>query len=241
MNSNEPKILTRDVEASVEELERAAGLGLRPVLLPDVLPSRPYTDPAWEPLWEAAEGLGVPLATHVGPARALYPWATQTHFTPGQGATTAFVLTSLGMAETVCWFACSGVLERHPELKIVMTECSAGWLAWLMHFLDHHYSGRFGNEFLTEQGFPPMKATEAPPSYYIRRQIACTFMDDPIAIRNRDVTGLDCLMWGNDYPHQEGVFPNSQEWVDKQFAGVPENELMQMVHDNAAKVFGLKV
>ena len=211
-----------DVEASVKELERAAGLGLRPVLLPDVLPARPYTDPAWEPLWEAAEGLGVPLATHVGPARALYPWAMQTHFTPGQGATTAFILTSLGMAETVCWFACSGVLERHPELKIVMTECSAGWLAWLMHFLDHHYSGRFGNEFLTEQGFAPMKATEAPPSYYIRRQMACTFMDDPIAIRNRDVTGLDCLMWGNDYPHQEGVFPNSQEWVDKQFAGIPE-------------------
>ncbi len=230
-----------DVEASVTELERAASLGLRPVLLPDVLPARPYTDPAWEPLWEAAEGLGVPLATHVGPARALYPWAMQTHFTPGQGATTGFVLTSLGMAETVCWFACSGVLERHPGLKIIMTECSAGWLAWVMHFLDHHYSGRFGNEFLTEQGFLPMKATEAPPSYYIRRQIACTFMDDPIAIRNRDVTGLDCLMWGNDYPHQEGVFPNSQEWVDKQFAGVPENEVMQIVHDNAAKVFGLKV
>jgi predicted TIM-barrel fold metal-dependent hydrolase len=230
-----------DVQASVKELERAAGLGLRPVLLPDVLPARPYTDPAWEPLWEAAEGLGVPLATHVGPARALYPWAMQTHFTPGQGATTAFILTSLGMAETVCWFACSGILERHPELKIVMTECSAGWLAWLMHFLDHHYSGRFGNEFLTEQGFTRMKATEAPPSYYIRRQIACTFMDDPIAISNRDVTGLDCLMWGNDYPHQEGVFPDSQEWVDKQFAGVPENEVMRMVHDNAATVFGLSV
>jgi predicted TIM-barrel fold metal-dependent hydrolase len=230
-----------DVDASVKELERAAGLGLRPVLLPDVLPSRPYTDPTWEPLWEAAEGLGVPLATHVGPARALYPWAMHTAFTPGQGATTAFALTSVGMAETVCWFACSGILERHPKLRIVMTECSAGWLAWLMHFLDHHYSGRFGNEFLTEQGFTPMKATEAPPSYYMRRQIACTFMDDPIAIRNRDVTGLDCLMWGNDYPHQEGVFPHSQEWVDKQFAGVPENEVMRMVHDNAATVFGLSV
>ena len=38
-----------------------------PVLLPDVLPARPYTDPAWEPLWEAAEGLGVPLATPVTP------------------------------------------------------------------------------------------------------------------------------------------------------------------------------
>jgi predicted TIM-barrel fold metal-dependent hydrolase len=230
-----------DVAASVAELERAAGLGLRPALLPDVLPSRPYTDPAWEPLWEAAESLGVPLATHVGPARALYPWAMQTHFTPGQGATTAFALTSLGMAETVCWFACSGILERHAGLKIVMTESSAGWLGWLMNFLDHHYSGRFGNEFLTDQGFARMKATEAPPSYYIRRQVSCTFMDDPIAIRNRDLTGLDCLLWGNDYPHQEGVFPDSQRWVDKQFTGVPEVEVMAIVHDNAARVFGLTV
>jgi len=230
-----------DVAASVEELERTAALGLRPVLLPDVLPARPYTDPAWEPLWEAAEGLGVPLITHVGPARALVPWAMQTHFSPGQGATTAFVMSSLGMAETVCWFACSGVLERHPGLKVVMTECSAGWLGWLMNFLDHHWAGRFGNEFLTDQGFAPMKATEAPPSHYIRRQIACTFMDDPIAIRNRDFTGLDCLMWGNDYPHQEGVFPDSQEWVEKQFAGVPEDEIMPIVHDNAASVFGLGV
>jgi predicted TIM-barrel fold metal-dependent hydrolase len=230
-----------DVDASVKELERAAALGLRPALLPDVLPARPYTDPAWEPLWEAAEGLGIPLAIHVGPARALYPWAIQTAFTPGQGATTAFAVTSLGMSETVCWFACSGILERHPSLKIVMTEGSAGWLGWLMHFLDHHYSGRFGNEFLTVQGFAPMKATEAPPSHYIRRQVACTFMDDPIAIRNRDFTGLDCLMWGNDYPHQEGVFPDSQEWVEKQFAGVSEAEIMRIVHDNAAKTFGFRV
>jgi predicted TIM-barrel fold metal-dependent hydrolase len=230
-----------DIDASVRELERAAALGLRPVLLPDVLPSMPYTDPAWEPLWEAAEGLGVPLATHVAPARALYPWAMHTAFTPGQGATTGFVLTSLGMAETVCWFACSGILERHPELKIVMTECSAGWVAWLMNVLDHHYFGRFGNEFLTDQGFQPMKATEEPPSHYIRRQISFTSMDDPVAIRNRDLTGLDCLMWGNDYPHQEGLFPNSQEWVEKQFAGVPEAETLQIVHDNAARIFGLTV
>ena len=59
-------------------------------------------------------------------------------------------------------------------------------------------------------------------------------MDDPVAIRSRDLTGLDCLMWGNDYPHQEGVFPDSQEWVEKQFAGVPEPEIMHIVHDNAA-------
>lgn len=230
-----------DIAASVKELERAAALGLRPVLLPDVVPARPYLDPAWEPLWEAAEGLGVPLSTHVSTPRAMFPWTPKTTYGPGQGATTGFALVSMGMAETIAWFACGGILERHPGLKIVMTECSAGWLAWAMHFFDTHYFGRFGNAFLTDQGLGPMKATEAPPSHYIKRQIACTFMDDPVAIRNRDLTGLDCLMWGNDYPHQEGVFPDSQAWVDKQFAGVPEPEIMHIVHDNAASVFGLTV
>jgi len=227
-----------DIPASVKELERAAALGLRPVLLPDVVPAMPYTNPAWEPLWEAASGLGVPLMTHVSTPRAMYPWSAQSAYAPGQGATTAFALVSLGMAETVCWFA-GGILERHPDLKVVMTECSAGWLGWLMNFLDHHWEGRFGNQFLTDQGFAAMGVTEAPPSYYIKRQIACTFMDDPIAIRNRDFTGLDCLMWGNDYPHHEGVFPFSQESIDKQFAGVPEHEIMHIVHDNAANVFGI--
>ena len=59
------------------------------------------------------------------------------------------------------------------------------------------------------------------PSYYLKRQTHATFMWDPLAIRNRDLTGLDCLMWGNDYPHHEGSFPFSAEWIDKQFDGVP--------------------
>ena len=48
-------------------------------------------------------------------------------------------------------------------------------------------------------------------------------------------------MWGNDYPHMEGAFPFSQEWVDKQFAGVPEAEIDMMVRGNAARLFGITV
>jgi hypothetical protein len=59
--------------------------------------------------------------------------------------------------------------------------------------------------------------------------------------RVRDVTGLDCRMWGNDYPHREGSYPFSQEWVDKQFADVPEDEIDAMVRGNAARVFGINI
>ena len=55
------------------------------------------------------------------------------------------------------------------------------------------------------------------------------------------MTGVDCLLWGNDYPHLEGSFPESEEWVDKQFSGVPESEIDAMVRGNAAKLFRIAV
>jgi predicted TIM-barrel fold metal-dependent hydrolase len=66
-------------------------------------------------------------------------------------------------------------------------------------------------------------------------------MWDPLAVEVRHITGTDCLLWGNDYPHREGSFPWSQEWIDKQFAGVPEHEVDAMVRGNAAKLFNISV
>jgi len=48
-------------------------------------------------------------------------------------------------------------------------------------------------------------------------------------------------MSGNDYPHREGSFPFSQEWVDKQFADVPEDEADAMVRGNATRIFGINI
>lgn len=64
-------------------------------------------------------------------------------------------------------------------------------------------------------------------------------MWDPLAIRARDITGIECLLWGNDYPHHEGSFPNSEAWIAKQFDGVPEDEVDAMVGGTAAQIFNL--
>jgi predicted TIM-barrel fold metal-dependent hydrolase len=66
-------------------------------------------------------------------------------------------------------------------------------------------------------------------------------MWDPLAIEVRHLTGTDCLLWGNDYPHPEGSFSHSQEWHDKQFAGVPEADIDAIVRGNAAKLFNINV
>jgi predicted TIM-barrel fold metal-dependent hydrolase len=63
-------------------------------------------------------------------------------------------------------------------------------------------------------------------------------MYDPVAINNRHVTGIETLMWGNDYPHPEGTWPDSQQVNADQFDGVDPTEVDAIVAGNAARVFG---
>ena len=141
---------------------------------------------------------------------------------------------SCGMGETLGWMTYSGVFERYPNLH-VMTEGYAGWLAFAMQFYDHHFSQSRLHELGIDDLMGPAKI-DVHPSYYLKRQTHATFMWDPLAIRNRDLTGLDCLMWGNDYPHHEGSFPFSADWIEKQFDGVPAAEVDQICRGNAAEI-----
>jgi predicted TIM-barrel fold metal-dependent hydrolase len=226
----------KDVSASVKELERAAAMGLRPALLPDGIYDRPYYLDEWEPLWEAANDLKIPLTMHVGGTRN--PPSDRGMY-PGLADISWYNL-CCGMGETLGWLVYSGVFDRYPDLHVVMTEGYAGWLPFAIQFFDHHWSDSRLHDLGYGQGGDAPKI-DAPPSVYLKRQAHATFMWDPVAIREREVTGLDCLLWGNDYPHLEGSFPNSQEWVNKQFSGVPEHEIDAMVRGNAARLFRIDV
>ena len=125
--------------------------------------------------------------------------------------------------------AAGGALDRFPELKVVTVETGASWLAWIMTQADAIYEDH------SMYAHPKLSLK---PSELIRRQCAATFMYDPVAINNRGTTGVETLMWGNDYPHPEGTWPESQEVNADQFDGVPDDDLDAIVSGNAAKVFG---
>ena len=125
---------------------------------------------------------------------------------------------------------------------MIVTEGYAGWLGFAIQFFDHHWNdSRFGTMAQADAVTWAAASLEAPPGYYLKRQAHATFMWDPVAIQNRHVTGIDCLLWGNDYPHREGSFPDSREWIAKQFAGVPQDEVDAMTGGTAAKLFGIKL
>ena len=65
-----------------------------------------------------------------------------------------------------------------------------------------------------------------------------SFQEDAVGVRLRDVIGVDRLMWGSDYPHMEGTWPNTMDKLRESFHGVPESELRAMLGGTAAEVFG---
>ena len=88
-----------------------------------------------------------------------------------------------------------------------MVEVNAGWMAWTMSTLDEYYLAH------RDIGWTKPILAELP-SHYLRRQVHATFQDDPIALLNVPFTGSDCLLWGNDYPHPESTYPNSNKVLD---------------------------
>jgi len=124
-----------------------------------------------------------------------------------------------------------GVLERFSTLRFMMVETGARWLLNVMDTMDEAWHvGPGVNEvnriFLKADGsqvqqfHPDELGLGWPyplmPSQYVRRQLHTTFQDDWVALRNRQFTGIEPLVWGNDYPHNEGCWPKSAEAIEAQ-------------------------
>jgi predicted TIM-barrel fold metal-dependent hydrolase len=204
-----------DIDDAITEAQRLAKAGFRSLFLPARQEARPYNDPEYDRFWAVAEELGLPLTFHSGTGH-------EPRVVRGPGGAVINYLLMLTMAA-------GGALDRFPELRIVTVETGAAWLGWIMTQADQIYE---------DHAMYAKPKLSLKPSELIRRQAHATFMYDPVAINNRHITGIETLMWGNDYPHPEGTWPSSQEIAAKQFDGVPDDEVRAIVGGTAAAVFG---
>ena len=77
------------------------------------------------------------------------------------------------------------------------------------------------------------------PSKYWARQcsVGASFMSRLECERRHDI-GIGNILWGSDFPHDEGTWPNTHESLHATFDGVPESELRAMLGENALRVYG---
>jgi predicted TIM-barrel fold metal-dependent hydrolase len=221
-------IPVQDVDAGVTELKRALQMGYKGICLPCVAPKgRPYSDRSFDPIWALAEEAGVPVNFHIFTGADQTPNDLQL-----AGPITSYASAATLIQMTTTDLICQGVAHRYPRLKFVLGEWEAGWIAqWLVR-LDH--------AFYRSRASAPTEIDMEPTDYW-KRQFYATFEDDRFGVMTRSGIGVENLMWANDYPHHDSIWPHSREvWADI-MAGVPESEKRAMLVDNVAKLYKLAV
>jgi predicted TIM-barrel fold metal-dependent hydrolase len=109
----------------------------------------------------------------------------------------------------------------------VLGESGIGWLPYVLERMDEEYHERFTHLELT-----------MPPSGYFRRQVLATFQHDEAGVANLGRIGATNVMWGNDFPHGDGVWPDSLATIEHQFAGVDPETRRLVCFENARRVYG---
>lgn len=236
------QLLLHDVAASVDEVEWAAETpGIAGVLLPTALINDPYIEPlysdAYDPLWAACERTGMILHTHGGIMSAA--WGVGRYRAAGAVyiRETAWV-TRRAMSHLIL----AGVFERFPGLRFVAAEQGSGWVPDELDELDKLVTAMRTakpDSPLDLYGAPTVAVLEREPSEYFRRNCAlgASFMRRHEALRRHEI-GLEQIMWGADYPHQEGTTPHTTAALRWTFAQMPEQEVEAMVGGNAARLYG---
>ena len=233
------QLMLQDVDDAVREVARIKEMGLTGgILLPMDSPtsgSLPLYVADLEPLWQLCADLDVPVHKHA-PAPPAMPAADRSG--PGVIAI-SFAENHFYNRRGVAHLIFSGVLERHPTLKVILTEGGANWIPEHLAQLDRIY--RDGKD---ERGFrrflsPAVQPLSLTPSEYFHRNFyvgASLFLRSEA--QRRYEIGVGNIMWGVDYPHSEGTFPYSREAISHTFADVPAQEVRDMLGGTAARVFG---
>ena len=210
------EISIRDVADAVAEVARTAAMGFRAVAIPiapaDDLPGWNRED--WEPLWSAIEEAGMVLCSHAGTAPQRSAMETGVvHRGPGSAVMNYFEVT-FGAQRFAATMAASGVLDRHPDLRVLISEGGGTWIPAAADRMTEAY--RQHRKFVR----PVLSRT---PAEILFDQVYTTFQHDPHAVGACRGAGYRNIMWGSDYPHMEGTYGHTQQTLKELFDGVDED------------------
>jgi predicted TIM-barrel fold metal-dependent hydrolase len=223
---------------AVDELRRAHSMGLASALITVAPPAwRPLRDPSLDPLWTASEELSMPLALHVGTDRG-DPRAGDSGFRLDvkNVPPSAFVNKDFQVRQAFADLILSGVLERHPGLRIGTVEHELAWIPFFLDQMDYTYTDRPRRGDWHRFSDPDVR-----PSRFFAEQCFASFQEDAIGLRMRDYIGVGTLMWGSDYPHTESTFPRSREILARILEGTSLDDVRRIVSSNAAGLYGFDV
>jgi predicted TIM-barrel fold metal-dependent hydrolase len=203
----------------------------------------PLHDPYFDPFWSACEEYNFPLVCHAGYGQEQGEFMSKIDKLKENmeregrddllneiinNAPEIFQL-DLRPRRAMWQMMLGGVFDRHPNLKLIMTEVRGDWLPATVKHLDAAYEKHHGDVI----------GTRKPSEYWQSNCLATLSFIHKAEVGMRHEIGLDTIAIGRDYPHAEGTWPNSRDWLNDVFQGVPDDDVRKMLGENAIRALGL--
>ncbi len=193
-----------DVAAAVTEVRRCAAIGHKGILFtgePQYWGMPLLGDPHWNPLWEVAVELDLPISFHIGSGDmeegllksriALYGRKAAST----EASVTVYMRNALQLNDLLM----SGVLVRYPRIKFVSVESGIGWVPFLLEALDYQF--QVMNVVKEHPEFDLL-----PSEYFARNVYACYWFEQTAPQRLIDKIGADNILFETDFPHPTSLY-----------------------------------
>jgi predicted TIM-barrel fold metal-dependent hydrolase len=239
----------RDMDELLEELDWIADHGFKATTAPGYVayPGQPpLFDEYWDPFWARCEERGIILWMHAGQGERQAELGTTFHrirqqiekekgsieeaverlsaeFFQGK------VFSSVKPRRAMWQIMIGGVFDRHPKLRLVLSEIFGDWMGPTFKYLDAQYEAHRGD----------LRATRKPSDYYRSNCINGLSFIRRCEVALRHDLGVDRLAFGRDYPHAEGTWPNTIPWLRDALGGIPQDEVRAILGGNAIRILGL--
>lgn len=225
-----PQIAIRTVDEGIAELEQVRAMGFRGVMMPGNPEIEDYEHPCYDPFWEACVDLGLPINFHILTNKQdVDTTGTRKIRGPHICDHQKFIR---GNQDIVSMFIFSGVFERHPGLKLVTVESDASWAP--------NYACRMDHAYRHHRFWEKVKLSKLP-SEYLYENVYFTMQDDFPVGQMTHILPMGRILWANDFPHSDGVWPNSRAVLGELTKEMSDEHIRMITHDNVAALYGLSI
>ena len=218
-----------DVSMAVEEARRAVNdLGFVGVsLYPEPVSGQSLYDPKIEPLWDALEALSVAVGIH-GSSNSTSKTEVSRRFLehPAPRVVSHALTFPFQTMAAAAGLLLSGVLERHPRLRVAFLEANCGWLPWFLYRLDEQ-----------AEKYADAELKQEPSETFVRQCFISMDSDEEVALDLVKRWGDDFIIVSTDYPHADSPFPHAMDG----FLGLDlaEETKRKILWDNCARLYHL--
>jgi predicted TIM-barrel fold metal-dependent hydrolase len=209
-----------DPDLAVKEIRRLSDKGCHAITFTETAPGAGLYDDYWDPVFAVCQEIGTVVCAHLGSA------GRGINMSPGAPPSVPMALSPVMTIGTLADFLWSQTFQKFPRLKVSLTEGDIGWIPYFIQKAEHtwHQHGAW-----SQHDFGPYSG----PEEIFRNNILVCFIDDRVGVENLHRFNVDNVCWESDFPHSDGPWPEAPERVEACMAGVPDDVVNKITHENA--------